>query len=170
MRWMTGRSIGRRGVLIAGGMGLVGSAITDSAEAAVWTPTEWGLTEKASVKIVNDFLAALDAGNLDAHLALLADDAKVRNLAHTPAAPVSPEGLRKMLANFLKPGAVRVKTLDTIAQGPMVINTRIDRITSANGATDMYYMGVFFVKDGKIREWNDYQVGPDRPVKPGERF
>jgi limonene-1,2-epoxide hydrolase len=170
MRSMTGRSIGRRGVLIAGGMGLVGSAITGSAEAAAWTPTEWGPAEKASVKIVNDFLAALDAGNLDAHLALLADDAKVRNLAHTPAAPVNPEGLRKILANFLKPGAVRVKTLDTIALGPMVINTRIDRITSVNGVTDMYYMGVFFVKDGKIKEWSDYEVAPSTPVKPGQLF
>ena len=95
-------------------------------------------------------------------------DAKLRNTAHTPAAPLTPEGRRKTLMGYLKPGVIRIKILETMAQGPMVVDTRVDRLTSANGVRDMYYMGVYFLKDGKIKEWSDYQVAPDRLVKPGE--
>jgi limonene-1,2-epoxide hydrolase len=164
---MTTPQIGRRHALAAGAMGVAGSLVAASAEAA-WTRKAWGATENANVKVVNAFIATLDSGDLEAHLSFLAPDAKVRNLAHTPAPALDPAGLRKMLANFLKPGVMRVKTLETIAQGPMVINTRIDRINFPNGTKDLHYMGVFFLQNGKIKEWNDYEVSPDTPVKPGQ--
>jgi limonene-1,2-epoxide hydrolase len=50
----------------------------------------------------------------------------------------------------------------------MVINNRIDRITTKDGSQDLHYLGVFFVKDGHIKEWSDYEVGAATPVKPGQ--
>lgn len=157
----------RRGALIASGMAMMGAAFAGSAEAG-WIRKAWTAAEKANVKIVEDFLAAMEASKMDALIASLADDAKVRMSAHQPAAPVNPEGVRKNLGGFLSTGGVKFKILDTIAQGPMVINTRIDRITSKAGVQDLHYMGVFFVKDGKIKEWSDYEVGAATPVKPGQ--
>src|SRR5262245_52929164 len=116
----------RRGLLTAGGMALVGAALANAAEGA-WTAKAWGPTEKANAKSVGDLFAAMESGSMDRVVPCFADDAKVRFQAHTPAAPVNPEGIRKTLGNFLKPGAIRFKVLDTVAQGPMVINTRIDR-------------------------------------------
>src|SRR5262245_25546748 len=107
---------GRRGVLIASGMALAGAALADSAEAA-WAAKEWGPAEKANVKAVGDLFAAMEAGSMDRVLAIFASDAKVRFGAHTPAAPVGPDGIQKTLGGFLKPGAIKFKVLETVAQG-----------------------------------------------------
>lgn len=49
------------------------------------------------------------------------------------------------------------------------MNNRIDRLMRQNGsATDVYYVGLFFLQKGKIVEWIDYSVAPSMPVKPGQ--
>jgi limonene-1,2-epoxide hydrolase len=158
----------RRGLLTTGGLALAGAAFGADVQSRGWTTNDFTPEEKTNVKVVDDLFRALQEANLEAHIACFAPDARVRNTAHTPAPPVNPDGLRKMLANFVKPGAFQFRTLGTVAQGPMVVNTRIDRIKFADGVKDLHYIGVFFFQDGKIKEWNDYQVAPDTPVKPGQ--
>jgi limonene-1,2-epoxide hydrolase len=53
------------------------------------------------------------------------------------------------------------RVLETFAAGPIVINRRIDQFT---GSRPMKWegTGVFFVKDGKIKEWSDYTVRLER--------
>ena len=41
---------------------------------------------------------------------------------------------------------------------------------SADDVQDLYYLGAFFLVDGKIKEWNDYEVASPTPVKPGQRL
>jgi limonene-1,2-epoxide hydrolase len=38
----------------------------------------------------------------------------------------------------------------------MVVNRRVDRIVSKNGSQDIEVVGVFFVREGKIKEWSDF--------------
>jgi limonene-1,2-epoxide hydrolase len=45
----------------------------------------------------------------------------------------------------------------------MVINHRIDRFVSTTRPLTWEGVGVFFVKDGKIREWSDYTIRVERP-------
>jgi hypothetical protein len=108
----------RRGLLMAGGMALVG--VATSVDAA-WTSKQWTATEKANVKTVQEFLATLEAGKLEAMVAMLSEDAKVRMAAHQPPPPLNPQGVHKALSQFLSGSSVTFKILETVAQGPIVI-------------------------------------------------
>ena len=160
-------NVTRRGFLAGGGMAAVGAALASSAEGA-WTPKEWTAVEKANVKTVADFLHAWETGSADTLAGLLADGAQARVGAHTGQPAANPEALRKTAAQFFSTSSVQFKVLETVAQGPLVVNTRIDRITSKTGVQDLHYLGVFFVKDGRIKEWSDYEVAPASPVKAGQ--
>ena len=56
---------------------------------------------------------------------------------------------------------VEFKVLDTTAAGPIVINHRIDSFVSKQ-PLKWEGTGVFFVKDGKIKEWSDYTIRMER--------
>jgi len=56
---------------------------------------------------------------------------------------------------------VEFRVLDTMAAGPIVINHRVDRFMTARPLT-WEGVGVFFVKDGKIKEWSDYTIRVER--------
>ena len=139
-----------------------------SAEAA-WTAEKWTATERANIKVVSDLLRAWEEKDADLLMSVLAGDALSRTGAHTPQPASNPETLREQAESFFARSSVKFKTLDTVAQGPIVVNTRIDRVTSSgDDVQDLYYLGVFFLVDGKIKEWNDYQVASPTPVKPGQ--
>jgi limonene-1,2-epoxide hydrolase len=50
--------------------------------------------------------------------------------------------------------------------GPIVINHRIDTFASATRPLTWEGTGVFFVKDGKIKEWFDYTIRTIRRPPP----
>jgi len=56
---------------------------------------------------------------------------------------------------------VEFRILDTAAAGPIVINHRIDRFLMAQPLT-WEGVGVFYLKDGKIKEWSDYTIRVQR--------
>jgi limonene-1,2-epoxide hydrolase len=158
----------RRGLLLGGGMALAGVFAPGPAEAAR-TEKDWTAVEKANVSVVNAFIKALEDKDGAALVSLAAPAGRVRMTAHTQEAAVTPQQFRAAMEERLfKTGGVLFKTLETHAHGPLVTNVRIDRITSPEGQRDLYYMGVFFLKDGKIVEWNDYEIAPATPVKPGQ--
>ena len=47
---------------------------------------------------------------------------------------------------------------DTYAAGPIVVNRRVDRIVSQNGSRDFHIVGVFFLTQGAIKEWHDFDA------------
>jgi len=157
----------RRGLLLGGGMALAGAFAPNLAEAAR-TAKDWTPAEKANVQVVNAFIKALEDKTADAFVTLMAPTGRARMTAHTQQPAVSPEQFKDAMAKFFAAGGVQIKTLETIAQGPLVMNVRIDRLTTPNRVQDVHYMGVFFLKDGKIVEWNDYEIAPATPVKPGQ--
>jgi limonene-1,2-epoxide hydrolase len=57
--------------------------------------------------------------------------------------------------------SIEFKVLETLALGAIVINRRGDRFVSPRSFT-WEGVGVFLVKDGRIKEWSDYTIRMDR--------
>ena len=112
-------------------------------------------TEKANVKVVNEFIAAWSTP--DKAATFLAPEASVRMVEDQPAI-VGQKAVADAFKGFMTPGVtLTVKTLRTTVHGPVVMNKRIDTMKTA-GKPDQVFpvVGVFIVKNGKITEWTDY--------------
>jgi limonene-1,2-epoxide hydrolase len=118
---------------------------------------EWTESEKANVKIVNDFCAAFAARDMARTLPFLAADCVYR-MTETAAPVNGHDGVVDRLKPTVdRSTSVEFKVLDTFAAGPIVINHRIDRFVSDRPLT-WEGVGVFFLEDGKIKEWSDYTI------------
>jgi limonene-1,2-epoxide hydrolase len=118
--------------------------------------------EQANVTLVNEFCAAFATRDISKVLAFMAADVSYRMTETTPAA-AGHEGVTTRLKAYLESSErVEFKVLDTYAVGPMVVNHRIDTFASATRPLVWEGVGIFFVKDGKIREWNDYTIKVSR--------
>ena len=118
--------------------------------------------EQANVKVVNDFCAAFASRDITKPLGYMATDVTYRMTETTPPA-TGHDGVTMRLKGFMESSmSVEFKVLETWAKGPMVVNHRID--TFAGGPRGLVWegVGVFFVKDGKIREWHDYTIRTQR--------
>ena len=145
---------GRRAFLLASLAAGVTSIVPSFAEAA-----QAGNAKDTAVRIVTDFCAAVSKLDPAAMRPFFADDIVYRVTETTP--PVV--GVEKVLETYTKLNATSIefKVLETLALGAIVINRRVDRFVSPRSFT-WEGVGVFFVKDGKIKEWSDYTIRLDR--------
>ena len=68
-------------------------------------------------------------------------------------------GVTERLGTWLETSQrIEFNIVDTFAKGPMVVNHRIDRFMSTTRPLTWEGVGVFFLKDGKIKEWFDYTI------------
>ena len=119
--------------------------------------------EKANLKLVGDFCAAWATRDLAKILPFLAEDSSYRMSETTPAV-TGHAGVRERLGSWIESSQqIEFKILDTFAKGPMVVNHRVDRFVSTTRPLTWEGVGVFFVKDGKIKEWFDYTIRVQRP-------
>jgi limonene-1,2-epoxide hydrolase len=147
----------RRGFLLAAGLGAAGVLAGATAASAA----EWSDAEKANVKVVTDFCAAWASRDLARVFPFLTDDCVYRMSEITPAVN-GHEGINTRLKSAVESAQqVEFRVLDTFAAGPIVINHRVDRFVSPRPLT-WEGVGVFFVKDGKIKEWSDYTIRTQR--------
>ena len=120
---------------------------------------DWSDSEKANVKAVNDMSAVWTAPvDFDKVGRYLAEDCAYR--ANETAPPVKGrqaivDALRKSLGAATK---AEFEILQTFARGPIVVNERIDRFSLPTRSVNWNGIGVFFLRDGLIVEWNDYTV------------
>ena len=122
---------------------------------------DWNEAEKANVKTVSDFCAAWSTRDVSRALPFLADDCVYR-MTETTAAVNGHDGIIQRLKPTVDNATlVEFRVLDTAAAGPIVINHRIDRFMTARPLI-WEGVGVFFVKDGKIKEWSDYTIRVQR--------
>ena len=114
--------------------------------------------EKTHIKVVADFCAAWSTRDLKQILPFLADDCVYRMSETTP--PVNGHaGVTERLGTWLETSQrIEFTIVDTFAKGPMVVNHRIDRFISTTRPLTWEGVGVFFLKDGKIKEWFDYTI------------
>lgn len=105
--------------------------------------------------VVNDFLTAICDHDLDAALALCADDVVYDNV---PMSPVTgPEQIRQVLHGFLG-AASQIEWIvhRQVASEHVVMNERDDRFLINGEWLSLPVAGVFEVRDGKITLWRDF--------------
>jgi len=120
---------------------------------------EWTVDEKANVQLVKDFCASWSTRDLKQILPRLSDDCVYRMTETTPPAN-GHAGVTERLGSWMPSSdlGIEFKILETFANGPIVINRRIDSFKSTTRPLTWEGVGVFFVKDGKIKEWSDYTI------------
>ena len=147
---LTGRRAFLLASLAAGATGLA---------AGVAGASQAGTADATGVRIVNEFCASVSKLDPAAMRPFLAEDVVYRMTETTP--PIA--GVEKVLEAYTKLNATSIefKVLETLTAGPIVINRRVDRFVSPRSFT-WEGVGVFFVKDGKIKEWSDYTIRMER--------
>jgi limonene-1,2-epoxide hydrolase len=154
---MSDRRIKRRGFMATAGLGT--AAIFGGAGRA--DAADWNDVEKANVKMVTEFCAAWATRDMARVLPFLADDCVYRMTETTPPANGHDGVIQRLKPTVDNATLVEFRVLDTMAAGPIVINHRVDRFMTARPLT-WEGVGVFFVKDGKIKEWSDYTIRVER--------
>ena len=146
--------VARRDLLVAGALGAAAIGFAAPAVAAAAGHTA---AEAANVKLVTEFCNSF--GEPEKLKDFLAPDSSVR-FDEKQAPMIGPAALVDAWKKAVGDGKVSAKILSTVAKGPIVMNVRVDTVTTA-GKPDQIFkiVGVFLVRDGKIKEWTDYQNG-----------
>lgn len=112
-------------------------------------------TENGNVEVVNAFIAAWD--DPDQAVTFLAENASVRMIEDQPPV-VGRKAIADVFKSFMKPGVtLKVETFETSSRGPVVVNRRVDTMTTPEKGAEVFpVVGVFVVKGGKIVEWTDF--------------
>jgi limonene-1,2-epoxide hydrolase len=118
--------------------------------------------EKANIKVVNDFCAAWAGRDLNKIMSFLAADCAYR-MTETRDMIKGRDGVAAAIKGILD-RVVRFEVLETWARGPMVFNERIDHFNPGPQLPLRSWrgVGVFFMKDGKIAEWQDYTISMEK--------
>lgn len=133
-------------------------AMTGGALFAEAQTVEWTAGEKANVQVVNDFCAAWSSRDMAKPLAFLASDCVYR-MSETTAPANGHEGVIQRLKSYVDAtDRLEFEVLSTFASGPLVMNHRIDKFISTTRPLTWEGVGIFFVQNGKIKEWSDYNI------------
>ena len=134
---------------------LAGAFVPGSTAAA--QTANWSDQERTNAKVVDDFCAAWSSRNIAKPLTFMSVDCVYRMSETTP--PVTGhDGVIQRLKTYVESSdSVQFEVLKTFASGPLVMNHRIDRYISARPLI-WEGVGVFFLQNGKIKEWFDYTI------------
>ena len=114
--------------------------------------------EAENVKIVNDFYASWASLDPDKIGSYLAEDATFRMIESTPRMD-GRDTIVAAIKQFLATAkSAEFEVLRTHAMGSIVIDERIDYFDMGETKNAFHIVGVFFVRDGKIQEWQDYTM------------
>lgn len=106
--------------------------------------------------VVDAFIAAIEAKDIDKAIDLLTDDVSYENVPMNPV--VGRAAVRATLEGFL--GVVSELEWPTsrqIVSGNVVVNERVDRFRIGDGWLELPVAGFFEVTgDGRISLWRDY--------------
>jgi limonene-1,2-epoxide hydrolase len=107
-------------------------------------------------QIVNAFIAAIEAGDIDRAVSFLDEKISYENVPVKPI--VGAENVRNALRSFTAgTTAVEWVIVSQVAIGNTVINERIDRFQVNGKWAELPVAGFFNVNDaGKITLWRDY--------------
>ena len=109
----------------------------------------------SAATVVDEFIAAICAPDLEAALGLVTDDVVYDNV---PIGSVEgPAGIRQVLGGFLASATgIDWVVHRQVADGGTVMNERTDRFEMGGSWHELPVMGVFEVVDGRITLWRDY--------------
>jgi limonene-1,2-epoxide hydrolase len=139
----------------------IGGLVMAAACTSAPRPAEAGgltASEKANVAVVGDFLASIRPRDMT-NLAKYLSPACVYRMTETSPPDKGYDAMEQRLRPFVNSAdQIDIKILATHAAGPIVINHRIDKFTSSTRPLLFEGVGVFFLADGKIKEWTDYSI------------
>ena len=120
---------------------------------------EWSDAERANVQLIGDFCASWSTRDLTKILPRLANDCVYRMSETTPAV-IGHAGVTERLGSWMTSSdrGIEFKILETFAAGSIVMNRRTDSFMSTTRPLTWEGVGVFFIKDAKIKEWSDYTI------------
>ena len=126
-----------------------------ASSSAVRSSADQNAQNEADIAVVEAFLAAFQALDLDGALALMADDVVYQNVpfpADRGKAAVTRtlKGFSKVMSGF------EVKMKNIAANNGIVLTERVDILQGKLLYLDIWVCGTFEVKDGKIALWRDY--------------
>lgn len=142
--------------------GAAGLAIIANLGAASTAQGQQSAGEAANLKVVTAFCAAWSSLNLRAVTGLMSDDAVYRMTESTPPVTGHQALIDQMQPWVDTSDAITFRILETFAKGPIVVTHRIDTFSSMTRPLTWEGVGVFFVQDGKIKEWSDYTIRVER--------
>jgi limonene-1,2-epoxide hydrolase len=148
---------GRRTFLAAGGVGAV-MLLNGFPEASAAKGDAFTGAEAANVKVVNDFCASWASLDVEKIGSFLAEKATFRMIETTPRMEGRETIVGAIKAFLATAKSAEFEVLRTQAMGSIVINERIDHFDMGKTQNAFHIVGIFFVKDGKIQEWQDYTM------------
>lgn len=106
-------------------------------------------------EVVAGFIAAIESRDVDAALALLAEDVSYENMPMDPI--VGREMTGVVLHSYLDLSTeVEWRIVREVLDGDIVINERVDRFLIGDGWLELPVAGFWEVHDGLITLWRDY--------------
>ena len=148
----------RRSVLAGSGLAALGALLAPRGAPAA----ELTELEAANLKVVTDFCASWSTLDLQRVTGHMTGDAVYRMTETTPPVTGAAALIAQMQPWVDTSSAIEFRILESFAKGPLVVNHRIDRFSSATRPLTWEGVGVFLVQDGKIKEWFDYTIGVQR--------
>jgi len=121
---------------------------------AITAPTSAPTTTTAPAEVVRTFLLALQAGDLDSALELLAEDVRYINVS-LPTVRGRGRVERLFRSVYARGGRFRVHFHGIAADGDVVLTDRTDEVGIGRFEQRLWVYGRFIVKDGKITVWRD---------------
>jgi limonene-1,2-epoxide hydrolase len=149
----------RRRFLALAGAGFA-ATLSSPELAAAAEPTA---AEQANMRAVTAFCEAFSQGDAERVMVFFANPCSYRvTETRDPIKGVAP--VKTQIDNLVK-NVERFEILDTFARGPMVFNERIDHFKPGGSIPLRSWrgVGVFFLRDGKIVEWQDFTISTQRP-------
>jgi limonene-1,2-epoxide hydrolase len=115
---------------------------------------------ESPIEVVRRFCAAWSENKEVAELAeFFTDDAVYHNI---PLEPVTGKAnIANTIASFIRPGppgieSIEFRIINIAADGPVVMTERVDVFKLSNKSFELPVMGIFEIRDAKIKAWRDY--------------
>ena len=112
------------------------------------------MTEDAAIKLVRDFIDAWKTLDIDHILSFLAEDVHYHNIPMEPLQGI--DACRTFFQSMGEMTAAHWELIHIAANGNVVITERIDHFTISGKSVSLPLMGIFEIKNGKIKAWRDY--------------
>ena len=148
----------RRSLLTAGGMAALAASFAPDTLAQPASDLE-----KRNIDVVTAMCASWRSGDAEKIASFVTDDFRFRGSAERMEAPPTRDrqAFIDSIKRFLGTTKVEMVVHDTFARGSVVVNIHQQLFdVKDQGLREDWYIGVFHLTDGKIREWNDYAVIP----------
>ncbi len=111
--------------------------------------------EPCRLCIVEEFMAAFDAQDLEKIMSFFTEDAVYHNMPTDPAEGL--DAIRAAISGYLTNAqSVEFEVLGSAEAGKMVYNERVDRFVFGERKVELPVMGAFELRGDKIAAWRDY--------------